>query len=439
MFAYTGSIVSALFVFISPTVYFIAPLLVIIGVTCLGCSNTLLNAFLPLLVSNYQDDKVDGVSSDFELEALNPESTTSRRDDPEKLARDLERSAKLSSAGLGYGYIAAVSAELLAIGILVLFKNTSIAKNNPTLPIRMILLFVGLWWAIFTIPTILYLRPRPGPPLPVQANNHLQQKSSLLFYTKFSLASFWTTLKHAFRLRQVVIFLIAWFILSDAIATITGTAVLFARTELHMGAIAIALLSITSIGSGILGAFLWPLIAGRFSLPPKSVLLICSLTLEVVPLYGLLGYLPILQKWKVGGLQQPWEIYPLGVVHGFVMGGIGSYARSVFGALIPPGKEAAFFALYAVTDKGSSAFGPALVGVIVDRAGTIRPAFIFLAVLSLCPAPLLWWLDVEKGRESAQGVMERRESRADDGAEDEVLFGRGDRRMGDRDDEEEQD
>jgi UMF1 family MFS transporter len=211
LFAYTGSIASALFVFISPTVYFLAPILVIIGVTCLGCSNMLLNAFLPLLVSNYRDDKADDESSDFELEALNPESTTTRSQDPEKLTRDLERSAKLSSTCLGYSYIAAVSAELLAIGILVLFKNTSIAKNSPTLPMRMILLFVGVWWATFTIPTILYLRPRPGPPLPIQSQpQSRKQNSSFVFYTKFSLASFWNTLRHAFRLRQVVIFLIAW-------------------------------------------------------------------------------------------------------------------------------------------------------------------------------------------------------------------------------------
>ena len=83
------------------------------------------------------------------------------------------------------------------------------------------------------------------------------------------------------------------------------------------------------------------------------------------------------------------------------MGGISSYARSVYSPLIPEGSEAAFFALYAVTDKGSSAVGPALVGWIVNRAGTIRPAFIFLAVLVVLPGPLLWWLDVEKGREDA--------------------------------------
>ena len=92
----------------------------------------------------------------------------------------------------------------------------------------------------------------------------------------------------------------------------------------------------------------------------------CIMLLEFIPVYGLLGYLPIIQSWGVGGLQQPWEIYPLAFVHGFVMGGLSSYCRSFFGRLIPPGSEAAFYALYAITDKGSSAVGPAIVGRIID-------------------------------------------------------------------------
>lgn len=123
--------------------------------------------------------------------------------------------------------------------------------------------------------------------------------------------------------------------------------------------------------------------------------------MEVIPIYGLLGYVPFVKTWGVGGLQQAWEIYPLGVIHGFVMGGLSSYCRSFFGQFIPPGSEAAFYALYAITDKGSSAFGPAIVGVIVDKTGTIRPAFAFLAVLIALPAPLIWMVDAERGRADA--------------------------------------
>jgi UMF1 family MFS transporter len=415
-FAYMGSIASALFIFISPTVYFLAPILVILGVTSLGCSFVLLNAFLPLLVANHADNSGAKVpsfdsSSDFELEALNPEVNISgvTRLDPDRLARDLERSAQISSKGVGYGYIAAVFVQVISILILWLFSKTAIQKRHPSLPIRVILLLVGIWWAAVTTPTLLWLRLRPGPPLPSQALHASARPSrfrTFLFYTRFSLRSFWRTLLRAISLRQTLIFLISWFLLSDAVATISGTAVLFARTELHMGTIAIALLSITSIGSGILGAFAWPRVQKRFSLQPKTVLLCCVAGMEVIPLYGLLGYIPLFRKLGFIGLQKPWEIYPIAVLHGIVMGGISSYARSVYAPLIPEGSEAAFFALYAVTDKGSSAFGPVLVGWIVDHAGSIRPAFIFLAVLVVLPAPLLWWLDVEKGREDAKAMAD---------------------------------
>lgn len=83
------------------------------------------------------------------------------------------------------------------------------------------------------------------------------------------------------------------------------------------------------------------------------------------------------------------------------MGGLSSYCRSFFGELIPPGHEAAFYALYAITDKGSSIFGPAIVGAVTDRYGEIRPAFVFLAILIFLPLPLMLLVDVERGKRDA--------------------------------------
>ncbi|KAL5114017.1 Autophagy protein 22 [Pleosporales sp. CAS-2024a] len=436
---YMGSMTSASFIFITPRVYYLAPLLVIIGITCMGCTFVLLNAFLPLLVAHDASesdgdhlvgrakslgsssdadadaDADSSLSDDYELEAFHSDINRGaakqvRRSDPSQLARHLERSAQISSRGIAYGYMAAVLVQIMTILILWLFSTTAIQERHPTLPIRVILLLVGIWWAAMSTPTLLWLRPRPGPPLPSQEKKALSTAPSkfrtFCFYTSFSLRSFWRTLRRAMSLKQTRIFLISWFLLSDAVATISGTAVLFARTVLHMGTIAVALLSITVITSGILGAFAWPRIQKHFGMQPKTVLLCCVIGMEIVPLYGLLGFLPVFKRLGFIGLQQPWEIYPIGVLHGMIMGGISSYARTVYGPLIPEGSETAFFALYAVTDKGSSAVGPALVGWIVDNAGSIRPAFIFLAVAIVLPAPLLWWLDVERGREDARAMAE---------------------------------
>lgn len=391
-FGFTGAVSSMLFILVSPSVYLLGSLLVIIGVACLGSSFVLLNSFLPLLARNEPSVTASADGNGF----MNHEQPSEKTMSPE-----LALSTKISAKGVGIGYTAAVFVQVLSIGLLVALNKFSF--SSATIPLRAVLFVVGLWWAAFTVPCFLWLRDRPGPPLQ-SSHGRKSRLSQLLTYVVFAWSSVWRTVMVAVKMRQTLIFLIAWFLLSDAIATVSGTAILFARTELHMGTVPIAILSITATTSGIAGAFLWPIISRRLGLEPRRTILACIMLMEIIPIYGLIGYLPFIKAWGVGGLQQFWEIYPLGVVHGFVMGGLSSYCRSFYGLLIPPGSEAAFYALYAITDKGSSAVGPALVGLIVDATGTIRPAFGFLAVLILLPLPLIWMIDTEKGTADALSV-----------------------------------
>ena len=135
----------------------------------------------------------------------------------------------------------------------------------------------------------------------------------------------------------------------------------------------LALINVIATVSGVIGAFTWSRISIYMGLKPSQTILACIILFELIPIYGLLGYIPAIQRYGSFGLQQQWEMYPLGAVYGFVLGGLSSYCRSLFGELIPPGFEAAFYALYAITDKGSSVFGPAIVGAITDAYGEIRP------------------------------------------------------------------
>jgi MFS transporter, UMF1 family len=413
-FGFTGAISSVLFIVIVPRVFIIGAFLCVVGVTCLGSSFVILNSFIPVLVANHPLVN-DGGHQDMSRESSIPLESFSlglrRRESADhdrqhmiapvpganiSDSSELKLSTKISARGVGIGYVAAVFVQILSILLLYIMSKASVSS---TLPLRLVLLMVGLWWFAFTIPSFMWLRHRPGPPLrTISGGGHLR---SCLAYTSFAWGSLWKTIKVAAKLRQVVIFLIAWFLLSDAIATIGSTAILFARTELRMGTVAIALLSITATSSGIAGAFTWPVLSRRYALKTNRTIVACIVMMEIVPIYGLMGYIPFVKAWGVGGLQKSWEIYPLGFVHGFVMGGISSYCRSFFGRLIPPGSETAFYALMAITDKGSSAVGPTIVGLIVDAAGTIRPAFFFLAVLVALPAPLMWMVNADKGQEDA--------------------------------------
>ena len=388
-FALTGAVATMMFLLVLPQVYLLGAALTIIGVVCLGSTFVLLNSFLPLLASNHPD-------------------VSKQKNDTQ--SAQLKLSVQISSKGVGLGYAAAVSVQVVSIMLLVLLKKAHFSSEST--PLRFILFVVGSFWAALTIPGALWLRDRPGPPLKASTSRQ-KRMSQAVRYLVFAWSSVWKTVRTAAKLRQTGIFLVAWFLLSDAIATVSGTAILFARTELHMGTIAIALLSITATSSGIAGAFAWPRISKRFGFETKTVIIACVLMMEIIPFYGLLGFLPFIRSWGVGGLQQAWEIYPLGFVHGFVMGGLSSYCRAFYGEIIPPGREAAFYALYAITDKGSSAVGPAIVGAIVDSVGTIRPAFGFLAVLIALPIPLVYFVDVRKGRADALALSEQGKRAAD--------------------------
>jgi MFS transporter, UMF1 family len=301
---------------------------------------------------------------------------------------EMQLSTKISSYGVGIGYIAAVIVQILSIVILKLTGATLFS-------LRLVLFVIGLWWLSFTIPAAFWLRPRPGPPL---AFGREGDKRTWVAYITYSWTNLGKTIVRARRLKDVLLFLAAWFMISDAVATVSGTAILFAKTTLGMDSAALAMINVIVTLSGIAGAFTWSKVSRMMQLKPSQTILTCICLFELIPIYGLMGYIPAIQRFGSFGLQQQWEMYPLGAVYGLVLGGLSSYCRSLFGELIPPGSEAAFYALYAITDKGSSVFGPAIVGAITDATGDIRPAFWFLAVLIGTPIPLMFMVNVERGK-----------------------------------------
>jgi UMF1 family MFS transporter len=377
-FAFIGSISTMLFLPVVPKVYILGAVLAIISNTCFGASFVLLNSFLPVIVRfhptvRYPDSSTEGSFVDEDEDdlvtptqervaheahwanhlserenvldevadattALLPsristaDLTSPRVKSSVAPSQELALSTKISSYGIAIGYIAALLVQTIGIVVVIMFRSSNFG-------LRMVLFIIGAWWFIFT-------------------------------YSWKSLAR---TATHARLLKDVLLFLAAWFLLSDSIATVSGTAVLFAKTTLGMSYAMLALINVIATLSGVLGAFTWSRISSFLNLSPVQTILCCIFLFELIPLYGLLGYLPAVQRLGFLGLQQQWEMYPLGAVYGFVLGGLSSYCRSLFGELIPRGYEAQFYALYAITDKGSSVFGPAIVGAITDRFGEIRP------------------------------------------------------------------
>lgn len=437
LFAFTGSIATMLFLAVVPSIYPLAALLAIIANTGFGASFVLLNSFLPILVRRHPSIDKRGKGSEHDeregsdLSNGDEDSEENRVPGPsdsllhaspiarvqtasaskKDVSPELQLSTKISSYGIGIGYLAAVIVQTLGIVIIIL---SQLGPISPTLSLRIVVFFVGLWWFGFTFPAALWLRPRPGPPLSSTSRGNGQR--SWAGYIAYAWVSLAKTIRRARHLKDVMLFLAAWFLLSDAIATVSGTAVLFAKTDLQMPPAALALIALIGTLTGVVGAFSWSKLSRYLKLKPSQTIIVCICLFELIPVYGLIGFIPAVKRFGIFGLQQPWEMYPLAAIYGVVLGGLSSYCRSLFGELIPPGSEAAFYALYAITDKGSSVFGPAIVGVITDRYGEIRPAFVFLAVLIFIPLPLMLFVNVDRGKKDAAALVEAFRAAKDDDA-----------------------
>ena len=275
-FAFTGAVATMLFLAVVPKIYPLGAILAIISNTSFGASFVLLNSFLPVLVrrhptiqatvldeNNYsegpspeQTSEYDEQGHDSATESLLQSSSVAGRMVPIQtssapVSPALRLSTKISSYGIGIGYVAAVIVQTLGITIVVVADSMT---TSTTLTLRIVLFLVGLWWFIFTIPAALWLRPRPGPPLSFISNG---KQRSWAGYVAYAWGSLGKTILRARRLKDVSLFLGAWLLLSDGIATVSGTAVLFAKTELQMTPAALALISLVGTVAGILGAFSW--------------------------------------------------------------------------------------------------------------------------------------------------------------------------------------
>lgn len=390
-FGWCGGAATLLFLLANINFYF-GPLLAIVGNVSFGVSSVCLNAFLVILVANLEGGAHDMPPSTYSAASniiIGPVTLGSEQAPDIASEATLKVSSNISGKGTAAGFGGAIVLQLILIPIVAALGSTRFST-------QVAISVCGLWWLVFSIPTVRWLKNRPGRAL------DLERETTIFRYVLSSWIELRNTARDAKSMYDVVIFLSAWFLLSDAMTTINSCAVLFGKSELDMSASALAVAGVLVTLSGVTGAYAWPsIIAKRVALSQVGIALLILASALLVPLYVLCGFLPFLQQWGLGGVQTVGELYFVSITYGFILGGMSTYFRSIFGVLVPPGRESAFFALYAVTDKGSSVVGPAVVGAITDATGNIRYAFYFPASMLLLAFFILRKVDTERGRINA--------------------------------------
>jgi UMF1 family MFS transporter len=94
----------------------------------------------------------------------------------------------------------------------------------------------------------------------------------------------------------------------------------------------------------------------------------------------------------------------MGGVIAIVLGGSQALSRSLFSQMIPPGREASFFGLYEISERGTSWIGPLVFGLVVGVTNSYRQAILSLIVLFVVGAIVLVFTDTDAAIRDARAV-----------------------------------
>ncbi|WP_327064756.1 MFS transporter [Kitasatospora sp. NBC_01302] len=309
------------------------------------------------------------------------------------LAAPDERDA-VSSKGWAYGY---AGGGLLLIANLALFEGHDALGLSSGTAVRICLASAGLWWALFTLVPLTRLPSRAGvaPARTEPARSDSASTASDGEPAAGSLRELARTLRGMRRYPLTLLFLGAFLCYNDGIQTVVSQASLYGSEQLGMGqtslVIAVLLVQIVAIG----GALLLGRIARRYG-AKRTVL------------GSLVGWVVTLALGYVMPAHQPVWFYALACMIGLVLGGSQALSRSLFSHLIPAGREAEYFSVYKISDRGTSWMGPLVFGLAYQVTGSYRSAIISLLVFFVIGFAVLVKVPVRRAIEAVGNPVPER-------------------------------
>jgi UMF1 family MFS transporter len=332
--AFLGAAATVAMFFIKGTNYMLGAALLIVSNISFGASIVVYNSFLPEIAPPEQRDAI-------------------------------------SSRGWALGY--AGGGALLALNLLLLARAESLGISQG-MAVRISLASAGVWCIVFTIPVLLALRNRAPARVPPPGQNQVAVAFRQLAHT----------LRDTRRYPQTLLFLIAYLIYNDAIQTVLAVAGQFGSDGLKIPITQLTAAILMAQFVGIPGAIGFGRLAARIGSKLTIVITLAIWAAILIYIYGFVN--SAVQFFLVVA----------GVA--IVMGGSQALSRSLFAQLVPKGKEAEYFSIYEISDKGTSWLGPAFYGLALQLTGSYRAAILSLIVFFATGLAVLSRVNVEKGR-----------------------------------------
>jgi len=284
---------------------------------------------------------------------------------------------QVSTKGYALGYLG--GGILLAVNLAMIMKPSLFGLPNAEMASRWSFVTVAIWWSVFTIPLLRYVRDPKAVRRPGESANPLRAGFQRLF----------ATMREVGRYRQLAIFILAFWLYNDGIGTIIKMATIYGK-EIGIGTTDLigAILAVQFIGIPFAFLFGWlaKLIGAK-----RSVLF----GLSVYTMIALGGYF----------MSTALHFWILAVLVAFVQGGTQALSRSIFGAMVPKHKSAEFFGFYNVSSKFAGIAGPAVFAFVGQMMGSSRLSIVSLIFFFIAGGILLSFVDIEEGVSVAQAEL----------------------------------
>jgi len=343
LFCYIAVIATCLLFFVKDDLYLFGGVLFIVANVCFGAALVFYNAFLPEITTEDQADKV-------------------------------------SSRGFAYGYLG--GAILLALNLLLVLRAEELGISTG-LAVRLSLLSAGVWWGAFALISFALLKSRPT-------------KKSLppgKGYVAAGFSEIVDTFKELRRLPLTARYLLGYLIYNDGIQTVVFAASAFLEQELFPGGNPQFLLEIFVMVQfvAVVGALLFERLA--YLIRTKNAIIVSLIIWSAIVIYAYRFLDTVPEAWILAG------------AIAIVLGGSQALSRSLFSRMIPAGKEAAFFGLYEVSERGTSWMGPLLFSIVIARTGSYRQALLSLIFFFVVGLIVLWTTNTDKGIHEAGNLV----------------------------------
>jgi len=265
---------------------------------------------------------------------------------------------RLSALGFSLGYLG--GGLLFLINVAMTLKPGWFGLADAAMAVRWSFMTVAVWWAIFTLPLLLRVA-----------------ESKRIGTTRVSISGAFkkviTTAKNIRQYRNLSIFLLAYWLYIDGVATIIRMAVDYGLAiGLPANSLIIALLIVQFIGFP--ATLLFGYLADRIG--AKKGLWI-----------GLWVY--VLATIAAAFMSSPVPFYGLACALGLVQGGVQSLSRSLFSQLIPEERGGEFFGFLNMLGKAAAVVGPVLVGLVSYATDSPRLGIVSIILLFLSG---MWFL-----------------------------------------------